>query len=161
MIIIPPPVPAMTHPLSKHWDQPYASAMLFEAEDDGLEPVRVRMRRATWEALCAYDTPIPSGVYEGKMWRCSPWDGSGHYLRWYGTSRNGNPDQCSINTLPAIICDCVDRGDGRVCYYGISRDDFISKIFPICEPNTDAILWAITDKAATCIVCMARRSEGA
>ena len=83
-----PYIPQMTNPFSKHWKQPDLS----EIE---LHPNFARMTAATMSKLAFYNTTIPTGVYEGKMFGRSE-DGK-DYLVWFGVS--DNPEQCSINSL--------------------------------------------------------------
>ena len=82
-------IPAMTHPLSSAWDQPGAHDL---AVYDDI-PI---MDHSTLARLHNYSASIPTGVYEGKMWRCS--DGEDWLLCWYGPAED--PDKCSINRRP-------------------------------------------------------------
>lgn len=90
-------LPQMTHPLSAHWPQPPADQIAMY--DD-----MAIMDRATLALLSDYSLSIPTGVYEGKMWRSrqghgTPEGPSGPWqLCWYGSS--DDPDKCSINTRP-------------------------------------------------------------
>jgi hypothetical protein len=90
-------LPVMTHPLSSAWDQPSPDRMAI------YDDIAI-MDRSTLECLSEYSTSIPTGVYEGKMWKfrqghntpggpVGPW-----YLCWYGSSED--PDKCSINRRP-------------------------------------------------------------
>lgn len=90
-------LPQMTHPLSRAWDQPGPDELA--VYDD----IAI-MDRSTLQQLHNYSASIPTGVYEGKMWRFQqghstpggpdgPW-----YLCWYGPSED--PDKCSINRRP-------------------------------------------------------------
>ena len=90
-------LPQMTHPLSRHWNQPPADQMA--VYDD----IAI-MDQSALGLLPEYSTSIPTGVYEGKMWKsrqghgtpggpAGPW-----YLCWYGPSED--PDKCSINSRP-------------------------------------------------------------
>lgn len=57
------------------------------------------MSAMTWLSLAAYDETIPTAVYPGKMWRCSPSrgpDAGRHFLLWFGTVE-GKPNLCSNN----------------------------------------------------------------
>ncbi len=55
------------------------------------------MDRSTLQRLHDYSASIPTGVYEGKMWRRA--DGPDKWLLcWYGPSED--PDMVSINTRP-------------------------------------------------------------
>lgn len=84
-------IPPMMHPSSKYWEQPALSEIKIDAQ-------RAYMSRATFDELAEYSTSVPSGVYEGKMWKArillllpsnelTPvlrW-----HLRWYGYSKSG------------------------------------------------------------------------
>ncbi len=85
-------LPVMTHPLSRAWDQPAADQVA--VYDD----IAI-MDQSTLQRLHNYSASIPTGVYEGKMWRCS--DGDGWLLCWYGLS--DDPDKCSINRRPIRV----------------------------------------------------------
>ncbi len=103
-------IPPMTHPLARHWDQPDRSEIVFGGD-------QVFMTFATWKKLREYSASIPSGVYEGKMWRRLDglWDHVDYasnlpkpqapivpLLCWYGLSDKG-PEKCSINHRRAVI----------------------------------------------------------
>lgn len=83
-------LPVMTHPLSSAWDQPSPDRMAI------YDDIAI-MDRPTLECLSEYSASIPTGVYEGKAWRCAlgtdQWQ-----LCWYGPSKD--PDSCSINRRP-------------------------------------------------------------
>ena len=103
-------LPQMTHPLSGYWSQPSADQMA--VYDD----IAI-MDRSALALLSEYSTSIPTGVYEGKMWKSrqghntpggpvGPW-----YLYWYGPSKD--PDKCSINSRPIrLIREKKDRSRG-------------------------------------------------
>lgn len=82
-------LPQMTHPLSRAWDQPSPDRMAIYND------IAI-MDRSTLECLHNYSASIPTGVYEGKAWRCAVSDG--WQLCWYGPS--SDPDRCSINRRP-------------------------------------------------------------
>lgn len=85
----------MTNPLGRFWEQPNLNEILIE-DDNAI------MTGITFSKLKNYSHSIPSGVYEGKMWRGV--DRSGiDYLAWYGSS--DNPDKCSINHKVIILID--------------------------------------------------------
>jgi hypothetical protein len=56
------PIPKMTHPLSKHWEQP-------DRREIEIDATHAMMSQKAFEALHEYSCSQPSGVYEGKMWR--------------------------------------------------------------------------------------------
>jgi hypothetical protein len=68
------PVPPMTHELGTYWDQPDPNAWAFDATS-------VCMPRADFKRLADYSASLPSGVYEGKIWKCRSDDG--WLLCWY------------------------------------------------------------------------------
>ena len=79
------PVPPMTHPLSKHWDQP-------ERKDVHIDETTARMSKATYDALKNYSLSMPSGAYEGKMWKRICVDKS--YLCWYAYQSETHVKTC-------------------------------------------------------------------
>ena len=67
-------IPDMVHPLSKHWDQPNRDNIL-------IDNTKALMSGRSLGELHLYSTSIPTGVYEGKMWKSkfqNKW-----YLRWF------------------------------------------------------------------------------
>lgn len=83
-------LPPMTHPLSGGWDQPSPDRMAI------YDDIAI-MDRSTLECLHNYSASIPTGVYDGKAWRCAT--GADEWqLCWYGPSKD--PDKCSINRRP-------------------------------------------------------------
>lgn len=99
-------IPPITDPLGRHWDQPSPASIL-------IDDTHALMDRATCEMLSEYSCSIPSGVYEGKMWKRH--DGiydrrfiaSGGrptwLLMWFGPSPD--PSKCSINSRRIILLD--------------------------------------------------------
>jgi len=68
-------IPDMVHPLSKHWDQPKKEVVL-------IDDVSACISQESFQQLKEYSMSIPTGVYEGKMWKArfrGKW-----YLRWFG-----------------------------------------------------------------------------
>ncbi len=86
-------IPEMTHPLSKHWEQP-------ELKEIRLLFGNAYMDQAAFNKLHEYSSSQPSGVYEGKMWRSKLHNGK-WLLRWYGFSEK--PDCCSNNSREIIL----------------------------------------------------------
>ncbi len=85
-------IPDMIHPLGKHWNQP-------NREDIAIDGIHALMSKNSFDRLHTYSTSIPTGVYEGKMWkrrRPDAW-----YLLWY--SECEDVDSCSINIRKIII----------------------------------------------------------
>jgi len=56
-------IPEMTHPLGKHWDQP-------KLQDISFSLLCAYMSYKDFNLLKTYQTSTPTGVYEGKMWKC-------------------------------------------------------------------------------------------
>jgi hypothetical protein len=86
----PPPaapsvIPRMTHHLSRAWRQPNSQDILI---DDS----HALMTRESFDVLAEYSSSIPTGVYEGKMWKRRY--GHGWLLCWFANSEI--PGQCSI-----------------------------------------------------------------
>lgn len=55
-------VPPITDPMGRHWEQPARESIRVDKE-------RAFMDQKTFDALLAYNTSIPTGVYDGKMWK--------------------------------------------------------------------------------------------
>ena len=70
-------IPAMEHPLSRHWDQPSRKVIIVDKN-------WAIMSSETLDKLNEYSCSNPSGVYAGKMWkrRCT----NGWQLCWFGES---------------------------------------------------------------------------
>lgn len=76
------PIPPITDPLGKFWNQPDLKLIL-------IDDTHALMEMATFEGLADYSCTMPSGVYPGKMWRCRVKyddESMGWLLRWYGES---------------------------------------------------------------------------
>jgi hypothetical protein len=87
-------IPIMTHPLSSAWDQPKRSEITL---DDNY----AMMNKKTFEDLAEYSCSMPSGVYEGKMWKRIDWQSQVPYFFWYGLSEKEG--HCSINSREIIV----------------------------------------------------------
>ena len=72
-------IPVITDPLGKHWDQPEIAKI--ELRIGGV----AIMSKESFDQLAQYDCSIPSGKYEGKMWKRSV--ENGHQLCWYSNSK--------------------------------------------------------------------------
>ncbi len=73
-------IQVMTDPLSVYWDQPMACSIL-------VDDTHVLMWESDFEKLKNYSTTVPTGAYEGKMWkRNQPLGGEKWYLWWYTIS---------------------------------------------------------------------------
>lgn len=94
----------MTHPLSAYWDQPAREQIL-------VDQTAAVMNRKTFDALAEYSTSLPTGVYEGKMWkRDQPsrmmTDGEivhNWFLVWY--DKSPDPEKCMIKQAIIFIID--------------------------------------------------------
>lgn len=71
------PVPPMTHPYGKYWEQPDPNGMLF---DD----THVVMTAKDFNSLPQYNATCPTGTYPGKMWACVYSFDDQKFLVWYG-----------------------------------------------------------------------------
>lgn len=96
-------IPPMTHELGRYWDQPNPARIL-------IDDTHAVMDEATLKALHEYSTTMPTGVYEGKMWKANRWERAPGgairmtdrwLLRWYGFS--DKPDCCSNNQREILI----------------------------------------------------------
>lgn len=81
-------IPEMTDEMGRYWDQPNRSEILVDDK-------YAIMTKATFKKLANYEHSHPSGIYDGKMWRC------GTTLLWYGPSENLK--LCSINRRLILI----------------------------------------------------------
>ena len=83
-------IPPMTHGLSSGWNQPNLDAIQMDDEI-------AYMRESTFKSLKDYSYSQPSGVYEGKMWRCNSFVNDRQYrswlLKWFDFS--ADPNMCS------------------------------------------------------------------
>ena len=84
-------IPPMNHPLGKHWMQP-------NAQDIDIDDTHALMDEKSFNELKDYSGSLPSGVYEGKMWKrkcIGRW-----YLFWYGFAEG---DFCSNNIREILL----------------------------------------------------------
>lgn len=88
-------IPPMTHPFGKVWEAPDRS----EVTIDG---AFAKMTKAAFDKLLDYSRSVPSGVYEGKMWKTSD-DKITWHLHWWSAAKE--PDMCSGNTREIKIID--------------------------------------------------------
>ena len=92
-------IPKMIHPLGKHWRQP-------KREDIAIDNTHALMSKDSFEQLHEYSMSVPTGVYEGKMWKAKY--RSGWILRWFG---NENAD----GLLPILNREIVVVEEVRGC----------------------------------------------
>lgn len=90
------PIPPMTDPLGKYWNQPDSTGFLFDH-------THVLMELKDFIQLSEYSTSTPTGVYEGKMWvsKVHTLGGDKWYLRWYDIS--DKPNCCNIHSREILI----------------------------------------------------------
>lgn len=81
-------IPRITDPLGKYWEQPSTDAILI---DDLIAVMQVD----TFNKLYEYSHSIPTGKYEGKMWKSKRADGV-WFLRWYAS----DPDDATMLLIP-------------------------------------------------------------
>lgn len=77
-------IPPMTHPYGKHWEQPRLDEITIDSET-------ATMSLDAFDLLADYSASMPTGAYEGKMWKARVggtaeecWN-----LVWYGYSNIG------------------------------------------------------------------------
>lgn len=89
-------IPQMTHELSRYWKQPNPSDILIDER-------HAVMNSLTFNALAEYSLSVPSGVYDGKMWKANTlrrgrptW-----LLKWY--DRGDSPMHCALKIREILI----------------------------------------------------------
>ena len=87
-------IPEMTDPLGKHWPQPKRSKIL-------IDDTHALMDKETFDQLLEYSSSLPSGVYEGKMWKKAFGLDHEWQLGWYGSS--DSPGLCSVKFRVILI----------------------------------------------------------
>ncbi len=87
-------VPDMIHHLGKHWQQPNLNNIL-------IDDTHALMSERTLGELHEYSCSIPSGVYEGKMWKALMKYNNNWVLRWYDHIEGEN---MMIESREIIIC---------------------------------------------------------
>lgn len=86
-------IPLMTHPLGKYWEQPSLDKILIDDE-------YAVMTIETLKEIHDYSHSIPSGIYEGKIWRGSD-DKKEWYLNWWGFG--SSPEKVTHNVRKILI----------------------------------------------------------
>jgi hypothetical protein len=76
------PIPLMTHPLSIYWKQPDRKSIEIDGE-------YALMNEESFKLLPEYSSTLPSGIYDGKMWKCNS-KVEGWLLGWYATCEDPN-----------------------------------------------------------------------
>jgi predicted type IV restriction endonuclease len=83
-------IPPMTHPLSKHWEQPDSRLIIVGNK-------YVLMEEEIFSKLKDYSKSTPTGVYQGKMWKML--NNGKWWLCWFGEEEAG----CLMN-VRQILC---------------------------------------------------------
>ena len=74
-------IPTIIDPSGKSWQQPHRSFI-------ELDDTHALMSEQTFKGLKEYSTTIPTGRYEGKMWK--GFANGEWYLVWFDTDENPN-----------------------------------------------------------------------
>lgn len=85
-------IPPITDPMGAVWEQP-------KSDDIALDDTHALMSNWSLSKLAEYSHSIPSGVYDGKMWKRRV--GDDWLLCWF--SPHANPKTCSINYREILI----------------------------------------------------------
>lgn len=84
-------IPPITCEMGRSWDQP--DRTLIEVDD-----THAIMTRDVMLQLADYSHTLPTGVYDGKMWRKGKTE-----LRWFGPSSYA--DKCAVNIRRILLVD--------------------------------------------------------
>lgn len=87
-------IPPITDPMGAYWNQPSRDDILVDEQ-------YAVMTMPTFTALLEYSTSLPSGVYDGKMWRRTDRESCVNWLAWYGPS--DKPGMCSISHREILL----------------------------------------------------------
>ncbi len=74
-------IPPITDPLGKSWKQPHRRYI-------EIDNTHALMSEQTFKGLMEYSCTIPTGRYEGKMWK--EFANDEWYLVWFATDENPN-----------------------------------------------------------------------
>ena len=85
-------IPRISDPMGKHWKQPPVERIV-------LDDTHAMVDQAGFTMLRDYSCSMPSGVYEGKMWKAKV--GETWYLRWYGAC--DTPGHVSNNQRELLV----------------------------------------------------------
>lgn len=80
-------IPPITNPLGKSWTQPNHESIV-------VTDSYAIVDENEFNQLREYSHTIPSGVYDGKMWKAQAQNGE-WFLRWFSPAEN--PANCKIN----------------------------------------------------------------
>lgn len=81
-------IPEMTDPMGKHWSQPDRNGI-------DIDDTHALMSESQIAELKDYSRSIPTGAYEGKMWKFKDSLNGKWSLCWYGESEG--PGMLSFN----------------------------------------------------------------
>ena len=84
--------PVMVDPMGAHWTQPSRQDVLIDEK-------HAVMSRNSLSMLLDYSHSVPSGVYDGKMWKTL--HNGAWYLRWFSPSKD--PTRCAINARLILV----------------------------------------------------------
>lgn len=92
-------IPPITHPMGKAWAQPDRHKVL-------VDEFHAILTAKDLNQLAEYSTSVPTGAYEGKMWRMnrmvfSPGNEPEWWLCWYDTSEL--PDMLQVKSRRCLI----------------------------------------------------------
>ena len=85
-------IPPITDPLGQSWKQPHRRFI-------ELDDTHALMSEQTFKALKEYSTTIPTGIYDGKIWKEFA-NGEG-YLVWFAPDKD--PDKARIEKRKILI----------------------------------------------------------
>lgn len=85
-------IPPITDPLGRCWKQPHRKYI-------EIDKTHALMSRQTFNGLKEYSCTLPTGAYEGKMWKSKINDT--WFLSWYG--KDENPDYVSIHRREILV----------------------------------------------------------
>lgn len=104
-------VPQITEPMGRNWRQPDRSRIV-------MDETHAFMTRRAFEELAEYSHSMPTGVYDGKMWRSQYATRRGgpfalFYIHWYAPSIIGDPTMCSTMTREVVFVSSERREAGH------------------------------------------------
>lgn len=103
-------IPGITSEMGRNWDQPTRNEITFQLLEETNKPLQAYMNQAALDALKEYSSSLPSGVYEGKMWKGHWKNAEGNlvwYLCWYDYSETNRGAECSIKHCPVMLLEML------------------------------------------------------
>jgi len=85
-------IPPITDPLGRSWRQPHRRFI-------ELDDTHALMSEQTFKGLAEYSTSIPTGVYDGKMWK--GFANGEWYLVWFAPDKD--PDKARIEKRKILM----------------------------------------------------------